>query len=97
MALTASAMAYSWSKWNNEREREEVIFQAAEALEDEPLLEVIFNSLPQCLVKYVSFINCLRLEAIKFLYISLRPHCVLLDKHLDIRKMWKIKQVKITL
>ncbi|GFO01258.1 protein casc1-like [Plakobranchus ocellatus] len=39
MALTASAMAYSWSKWNNEREREEVIFQAAEALEDEPLLE----------------------------------------------------------
>ncbi|RUS74159.1 hypothetical protein EGW08_018074 [Elysia chlorotica] len=39
MALTASSMAYSWSKWNNEREREEVIFQAAEALEDEPLLE----------------------------------------------------------
>ena len=40
MALTASAMAYSWSKWNGETEREQCVFQASEALEDEPLLEV---------------------------------------------------------
>jgi len=39
MALTASAMAYSWSKWNGETEREQIVFQASEALEDEPLLE----------------------------------------------------------
>merc|ERR1712110_234503 len=39
MALTASAMAYSWSKWNGETEREQCVFQASEALEDEPLLE----------------------------------------------------------
>ena len=40
MALTASAMAYSWSKWNGETERDQIVFQAAESLEDEPLLEV---------------------------------------------------------
>ncbi|KAK0047568.1 axonemal 84 kDa protein, partial [Biomphalaria pfeifferi] len=39
MALTASAFAYTWSKWNAERNAGEIIFQAAEALDDEPLLE----------------------------------------------------------
>jgi len=39
MALTASAMAYSWSKWNGETDKDQVVFQAAESLEDEPLLE----------------------------------------------------------
>lgn len=39
MAMSSSAMAYSWSKWNGETEREQIVFQAAESLEDEPLLE----------------------------------------------------------
>ncbi|XP_055900759.1 dynein axonemal intermediate chain 7 homolog isoform X7 [Biomphalaria glabrata] len=39
MALTASAFAYTWSKWNAERNAGEIVFQAAEALDDEPLLE----------------------------------------------------------
>ena len=41
MALTASSMAYSWSKWNSEiKNREQIIVQGTEHLEDEPLLEV---------------------------------------------------------
>lgn len=40
MALTASSMAYSWSKWNGERARDEIVFQGAEAKEDVPLMEV---------------------------------------------------------
>lgn len=40
MALTASALAYNWSKWNGERSKDEIVFQVAEALEDEPVLEV---------------------------------------------------------
>ncbi|XP_059174168.1 dynein axonemal intermediate chain 7 homolog isoform X3 [Physella acuta] len=39
MALTASALAYNWSKWNGERSKDEIVFQVAEALEDEPVLE----------------------------------------------------------
>ncbi|KAL3842016.1 hypothetical protein ACJMK2_020088 [Sinanodonta woodiana] len=40
MALTSSAMAYSWSKWNSEiQDREKIIFQGAESLNDEPLPE----------------------------------------------------------
>ncbi|KAK3598788.1 hypothetical protein CHS0354_020899 [Potamilus streckersoni] len=40
MALTASAMAYSWSKWNSDiHNREKILFQGAESLNDEPLPE----------------------------------------------------------
>ncbi|KAH9519149.1 hypothetical protein Btru_074844 [Bulinus truncatus] len=39
MALTASSVAYTWSKWNAERGPNEIVFQSSEALEDEPLLE----------------------------------------------------------
>lgn len=41
MALTASTMAYSWSKWNGEREPEKIIIQGAPQLADEPLTEVM--------------------------------------------------------
>ena len=40
MGLVASAMAFSWSKWNSEVETDSVVVQGAEALQDEPLLEV---------------------------------------------------------
>ena len=41
MSLTASCMAYSWSKWNSEiKDHEKIVFQGAEHLQDEPLLEV---------------------------------------------------------
>lgn len=41
MALLSSAFAFSWSKWNGECEKKEmIIFQGSEALQDEPLLEV---------------------------------------------------------
>ena len=40
MGLVASAMAFSWSKWNSEVESASVVVQGAEALQDEPLLEV---------------------------------------------------------
>lgn len=45
MGLTASAMAYSWSKWNGDekREAEKIIVQAAPQLADEPLTEVCFD------------------------------------------------------
>ena len=34
-------MAYSWSKWNSEiKNREQIVVQGTEHLEDEPLLEV---------------------------------------------------------
>uniref|UniRef100_A0A0B7AJV5 IC97/Casc1 N-terminal domain-containing protein n=1 Tax=Arion vulgaris TaxID=1028688 RepID=A0A0B7AJV5_9EUPU len=39
MALTASSMAYAWSKWNSERGSGEIIFQGAEAMEDGHLME----------------------------------------------------------
>ena len=41
MSLTASAVAYSWSKWNSEvGDRERIILQGCEQMHDEPLLEV---------------------------------------------------------
>ncbi|XP_076471595.1 dynein axonemal intermediate chain 7-like isoform X4 [Babylonia areolata] len=39
MGLVASAMAFSWSKWNGEVDSASIIMQGAEALQDEPLLE----------------------------------------------------------
>lgn len=40
MAMTASTMAYSWSKWNAEvANPSQIVFQGCEHLEDEPLLE----------------------------------------------------------
>ncbi|XP_064635495.1 dynein axonemal intermediate chain 7 homolog isoform X2 [Lineus longissimus] len=40
MALTSSAMAYSWSKWNAEvADNEKIVFQGAECLKDQHLLE----------------------------------------------------------
>ncbi|KAL3842018.1 hypothetical protein ACJMK2_020090 [Sinanodonta woodiana] len=40
MALTASAMAYSWSKWNGEvQDKEKILFQGTECLNDEPVPE----------------------------------------------------------
>ena len=40
MGLVASAMAFSWSKWNGEVDSASLVLQGAEALQDEPLLEV---------------------------------------------------------
>lgn len=41
MAITASTMAYSWSKWNGEmKNKKQIIIQGAEHLKDEHLLEV---------------------------------------------------------
>ena len=45
IGLVASAMAFSWSKWNGEVDSASVVLQGAEALQDEPLLEV---GLPLC-------------------------------------------------
>ncbi|XP_041366067.1 axonemal 84 kDa protein-like [Gigantopelta aegis] len=40
MALVASSMAFSWSKWNSEvNDKQKIIFQTAEHLSDERLLE----------------------------------------------------------
>lgn len=39
MGLVASAMAFSWSKWNSEVDSGSVVMQGTEALQDEPLLE----------------------------------------------------------
>jgi hypothetical protein len=40
MALTASAMAYSWSKWNAEvADNEKIVFQGAECLKEQHLME----------------------------------------------------------
>lgn len=40
MGLVASAMAFSWSKWNSDVESSTVVLLAAESLNDEALLEV---------------------------------------------------------
>ena len=41
MAITASMMAYSWSKWNGEvKNKKQIIVQGSEHLKDEHLLEV---------------------------------------------------------
>lgn len=40
MGLTASTMAYSWSKWNGEQEPAKLIIQGAPQMVDEPLIEV---------------------------------------------------------
>ena len=40
IGLVASAMAFSWSKWNGEVDSASVVLQGAEAMQDEPLLEV---------------------------------------------------------
>jgi len=45
MGLTASAMAYSWSKWNGEKESDKLIIQAAPHIKDEPLIEVKYLQL----------------------------------------------------
>ncbi|XP_053384527.1 dynein axonemal intermediate chain 7-like [Mercenaria mercenaria] len=40
MALVASAFAFSWSKWNSDtQDKEKILFQGSETLQDEPLLE----------------------------------------------------------
>lgn len=41
MALTASAFAYTWSKWNADCGKDKIIIQAVEQLEDEQPLEVV--------------------------------------------------------
>lgn len=40
MALTASAFAYTWSKWNADCGKDKIIIQAVEQLHDEQPLEV---------------------------------------------------------
>lgn len=40
MALTASAFAYTWSKWNADCGKDKIILQAIEQLQDEQPLEV---------------------------------------------------------
>ena len=43
MALSASTMAFSWSKWNSEvQDKDRIVVQASEHLKDEALLEVQF-------------------------------------------------------
>lgn len=39
ISLVASAMGFSWSRWNGEAERDDIILQATECLVDEPLQE----------------------------------------------------------
>ncbi|XP_050403844.1 dynein axonemal intermediate chain 7 [Patella vulgata] len=39
MALTSSAMAYSWSKWNADADLHSIVYLGSESLNDEPLLE----------------------------------------------------------
>ncbi|KXJ05220.1 Protein CASC1, partial [Exaiptasia diaphana] len=39
MSLTASAFAYSWSKWNAESGEDRIVLQTTEQLQDEMLLE----------------------------------------------------------
>ena len=41
MALTASAFAYTWSKWNADCGKDKIIIQAVEQLQDEQPLEVV--------------------------------------------------------
>ena len=40
ISLTASAFAYSWSKWNAESGEDKIVLQTTEQLQDEMLLEV---------------------------------------------------------
>ena len=40
MSLTASAFAYTWSKWNADCGKDKIIIQAVEQLEDDQPLEV---------------------------------------------------------
>ena len=41
MGMTASVLAYSWSKWNTDvKDREKIVIQGAMHLEDGPLAEV---------------------------------------------------------
>ena len=40
MSLTASAFAYSWSRWNSDCGKEKIIVQATEQETDEPPMEV---------------------------------------------------------
>ena len=40
MSLTASAFAYSWSRWNSDCGKEKIVIQATEQETDEPPLEV---------------------------------------------------------
>ena len=50
MALTASAFAYTWSKWNADCGKDKIIIQAVERLQDEQPLEVnIFISVKSSL------------------------------------------------
>lgn len=43
MGMTASVMAYSWSKWNSEvKDREKIVIQGTVHLEDGPLAEVLY-------------------------------------------------------
>ena len=52
MALMSSAFAFSWSKWNSDiPEKEKILFQGSEALQDEPLLEVCSLVLSYCIKK----------------------------------------------
>jgi len=45
MSLTASAFAYTWSKWNADCGKDKIIIQAVEQLEDEQPLEVNKSSI----------------------------------------------------
>lgn len=50
MSLTASAFAYTWSKWNADCGKDKIIIQAVEQLEDEQPLEVNKSSLGPYLI-----------------------------------------------
>ena len=64
MAMMSSAMAFSYSKWNSDtQDREKVLFQGCETLEDEPLPEVILTLNAPIATKVVCFsrlLKCLR-------------------------------------
>ena len=45
MSLTASAFAYTWSKWHADCGKDKIIIQAVEQLEDEQPLEVNKSSI----------------------------------------------------
>ena len=67
MALTASAFAYTWSKWNADCGKDKIIIQAVEQLQDEQPLEVATVNLCKSISSIESVVsdNCPVLQFIE--------------------------------
>lgn len=62
MALTATAFAYSWSKWNSEAAEKGIIVQASEQLSEKFLSEVscdliVYSAVHCCKVCFGKYLN----------------------------------------